>query len=61
MLILTRKPGQRIVINGNIIIEVLPRNERGGIAVALGIIAPKDVTVDREEVHLARQSNPHGK
>lgn len=61
MLVLTRKPGQRIVINGNITIEVLPRHERGGLAVALGIEAPPEVTVDREEIHLQKKSNPHGK
>lgn len=47
MLILTRKIGERIVINDNIFIEVL---ELKGHQVRVGIQAPKDISVHREEI-----------
>lgn len=47
MLVLTRKPGERIVINGNITVEIV-EIDRGKVRV--GIIAPPDVPVHREEV-----------
>ena len=48
MLILTRKVGQKVMIGDDIIVEVVG-NEKG--EVRLGIIAPKDVQVHREEVY----------
>lgn len=50
MLILTRKPDQRIIINGNIVISVLAVD---GDRVKIGISAPADVPVLREEVRRA--------
>lgn len=47
MLVLTRGPEQSILINDNIRVTVL--SIRGG-RVRLGIVAPEDVPVDREEV-----------
>lgn len=47
MLILTRKIGERIVINENIFIEVL---ELKGHQIRLGIQAPKSISVHREEI-----------
>jgi carbon storage regulator len=47
MLVLSRKVNERIVINGNIIVTVV--RIRGEI-VRLGVDAPKDVTVHRQEV-----------
>lgn len=47
MLILTRRPGEAIVIDGRIIVKVL---EAQGHSVRLGIDAPKDVPVHREEI-----------
>ncbi|HLZ71508.1 MAG TPA: carbon storage regulator [Dehalococcoidia bacterium] len=47
MLILTRKPDQRIIINDNIVISVLAVD---GDRVKLGIEAPAEVPVLREEV-----------
>lgn len=47
MLILSRKPGQRLVINDNIIIHVLGVS---GDIIKLGIEAPKEVTIHRHEV-----------
>jgi carbon storage regulator len=47
MLILTRKAGESIKIGDNITVTVL---EAKGSQVKIGIDAPKDVSVDREEV-----------
>ncbi len=47
MLILTRKLGESIVIGDNIVVTV---SDIKKTQVKLGIIAPKDVTVNREEV-----------
>jgi len=49
MLILSRNRDQSIVIDENIIIRVL--NVKGG-QVRIGITAPKEVSVHREEVFL---------
>ena len=51
MLVLSRKVGEEIVIGGNIRIMVV--EIRGG-KVRLGIDAPKDVPVDRQEIHEKR-------
>jgi carbon storage regulator len=48
MLILTRRPNESLVIGQNITITVLGIH---GNQVRLGIEAPKDVVVDRAEVH----------
>jgi carbon storage regulator CsrA len=48
MLVVHRKIGQRILIEGGIIVEVAGIDGRG--QVKLGIEAPKDVRVAREEV-----------
>jgi len=53
MLVLTRKPGQRIVIDGGIVIEVV---EAMAHRVRLGITAPPEVRVDREEIAKKRLS-----
>jgi carbon storage regulator CsrA len=50
---LKRKVGERIVIAGNIIVQVY-RVDRDG-AVVLAIDAPRDVTVDREEVAVSKR------
>jgi len=47
MLILTRKAGEVIVINDNIRVTVLGVN---GSQVRIGIDAPKDIQVHREEI-----------
>ena len=51
MLILARKPGQSILIGDNIEITVCQVN---GNQVKLGIAAPKEVSVDREEIRLKK-------
>ncbi|TSC71979.1 MAG: carbon storage regulator CsrA [Parcubacteria group bacterium Gr01-1014_38] len=52
MLVLSRKKGERIVINDNIIVTVV---EIRGDRVRLGVAAPPDVTVHRQEVFDAIQ------
>lgn len=51
MLIVTRRPGQRIRINGDISITLVDVDPRG--VIRLGIEAPADVRIDRQEVHEA--------
>lgn len=50
MLVLSRKKNESIVINNDVIITVI---EIRGDKVRLGIVAPKDVPVHREEVYEA--------
>ena len=47
MLVLSRKPGEKIVIGGNIVLEVL---ESCGNRVRIGISAPREVSVVRSEL-----------
>lgn len=47
MLVLTRRPNQSIMIGGNVVVTVL---EVRGDQVRLGIKAPHDVDVHRDEV-----------
>jgi len=47
MLILTRKPGEKLVIGGNVTVTVLAIN---GSQIRVGIQAPREVAVNREEV-----------
>lgn len=51
MLILTRKPGEVIRIGNDIAVTVLSVQ---GQQVRLGIDAPKDVSVDREEIAIRK-------
>ena len=48
MLVLSRKPNECIVINNDIVVSVV---EIRGDKVRLGIMAPKDVPVHREEIY----------
>ena len=50
MLVLSRKKNESIVINNDIVITIV---EIRGDKVRLGIVAPKDVAVHREEVYEA--------
>lgn len=53
MLVLTRRINEEIIINGNIRVTVVAvKGER----VRIGIDAPPDVSVDREEVHARRSA-----
>jgi carbon storage regulator len=51
MLVLTRRIGEEIVIDGDIHIRILFSK---GDRVRLGITAPESVRVDREEIHARR-------
>lgn len=51
MLVLSRRVGEEIVINDNICVRVVAVK---GDRVRLSVIAPRDVTVDRAEVHERR-------
>jgi carbon storage regulator len=51
MLVLSRRVGEQIVIDGNISVTVV---EIKGSQVRLGVTAPKSVRVDRQEVHARR-------
>lgn len=60
MLVLTRKVGETIVIANNIRITVVAVQ---GDKTRIGIEAPPDVTVDRQEIHdkkVAKVSKQHG-
>jgi carbon storage regulator len=48
MLILTRRIGEKLIINDNIKITVLGVK---GLQIRLGIDAPKEVSVHREEIY----------
>jgi carbon storage regulator len=52
MLVLTRRPGEEVVIGGKIrIIIVSAKGDR----IRIGIDAPPSVVVDRQEIHERRQ------
>ena len=51
MLVLTRRIGEQLVIDGNIIVTVVSID---GNKVRLGIQAPRSVSVDRAEIHMRR-------
>ena len=53
MLMLSRRPGERVVIGEDVTVTVL---EVSGQTVRLGISGPKEVPVYREEVWLAVQA-----
>ncbi|MGH7226960.1 MAG: carbon storage regulator [Gemmataceae bacterium] len=55
MLVLTRRAGEEIVIDGNIRITVVSVK---GDRVRIGIEAPPSVVVDRSEIHQRRQHSP---
>ena len=48
MLVLTRQRGERIMVDDNIIITII---EVRGDRVRIGIEAPRDVSVHREEIY----------
>ena len=48
MLILTRRAGEKLVIGENVTVTVLSVK---GNQIRIGIEAPRDVSVNREEIH----------
>jgi carbon storage regulator len=57
MLVLSRKKNESIVINSDITVTVV---EIRGDKVRLGIVAPKEVPVHRQEVYDAIHGKPEG-
>ena len=57
MLILTRKDGESLNIGDDVVVTVL---EVRGDQVKVGIDAPRDVAVDREEIHYRKQAEIDG-
>lgn len=54
MLILTRRPTESLVIGDDIRISIIAVN---GNQVRIGIAAPRDVAVDREEIYERKKRN----
>lgn len=52
MLVLSRKIGEKVIIDGCITVQILAVE---GNKVRIGISAPPEIRVDRDEVHRARQ------
>jgi carbon storage regulator len=50
MLIITRRPGEKVMIGDDVVVEVI---EVSGSSVRIGIAAPKSVRVYREEIYSA--------
>ena len=49
---MSREPGESIVIDGGrIVVKVIDSNTRKA---RIGVIAPREIAVDREEVHLRK-------
>lgn len=62
MLVLSRKLGQTIIIGENIevkVLDVIKRRTQFGneYSVKLGVAAPREVAVDREEIRIAKSGN----
>lgn len=57
MLVLARMPNERIIIGDDIVITVV---EVRGNKVRIGIEAPKDVTVHRDEIYNLIKRNQNG-
>jgi carbon storage regulator len=55
MLVLTRRVGEEIIINGEVCITVVAVR---GDKVRIGVTAPRSVRVDRREVHARRAALP---
>lgn len=56
MLALSRKVGEKIYVGDDIVIEVLGFQ---GKYVRLGITAPKETKIYREEIYMERQNETH--
>jgi carbon storage regulator len=58
MLVLTRKPGEQIVINGSIVVTVLSVH---GNRVRVGIRAPESIAIQRQELLERNKDVAYGK
>jgi carbon storage regulator len=57
MLVLTRRIGEQLVIDGNIVVTIVAIE---GNKIRLGVQAPPAIRVDREEVHARRLADQTG-
>lgn len=57
MLVLTRKPGEKVFVGDKIVITVI-ESDRG--RTRIGIEAPKEIPIEREEVRARKDSMKHG-
>ena len=48
MLVLTRRLGEKLIIGGNVTVTILGVK---GNQIRIGIDAPRDISVNREEIH----------
>ena len=53
MLIITRRPGEKLMVGDDVVVEVI---EVSGSSVRIGIAAPKSIPVYREEIWAAVQA-----
>lgn len=56
MIVLERRPGERILIGDNIVIQVI--DVYPGNRVRIGIEAPREIPVDRAEVRRSKERGP---
>lgn len=56
MLYVSRRPGEKIIINGGQI-EIIVSRHPSRNSIRFGIHADRSVTIDREEVHLKKNKN----
>ncbi len=54
MLIITRRPGEKVMLGDDVVVEVI---EVSGSSVRIGIAAPKSIPVYREEILPARAAD----
>ena len=54
MLVIRRRAGEAFLIGGDIEIEIL---EVGATQVKLGIVAPKEISILRKEIHVTGKQN----
>jgi carbon storage regulator len=57
VLIITRRPGEQIMIGDDVVVEVM---EVVGNSVRVGIAAPRSVPVYRDEIYAALRDERHG-
>ena len=55
MLVLSVNRGSSIIINGNIVVTL---EKLSGNQAKISVAAPKDITIDREKIHLSKMNNP---
>jgi len=59
MLVLVRYVNDRIMIGDDIVVTITDVNRKSG-RIKVGIEAPSDVRVDREEIRISKNKNKNG-